>query len=94
MIGIARDTDVGADLLGEPRPVVYLPLAQGYDPFLAIVCSRDGDVSIAVRALREAIRRPTRIAAIEVIGTGRTVLSALRDVFLRPAGRRRWPSAV
>ena len=41
VIGVARDTDVGY-VFGESRPVVYLPLAQRYEPFLAIVARSTG----------------------------------------------------
>ena len=84
VIGIARDTDVGR-LLGEPRPFVYLPLSQRYDPFLTIVARANGDAPLAVRALRDAIRRAEPDVAIDVIGTGRSVLSG-PYVLLRPAG--------
>jgi putative ABC transport system permease protein len=84
VIGIARDTDVRR-LLGEPRPFVYLPLAQHYDPFLTIVARANGDASLAVRAVRDAIRRAEPDAAIDAIGTGRSVLSGPYVLF-RPAG--------
>ena len=84
VIGVARDTDVGY-VFGESRPVVYLPLAQRYEPFLAIVARSTGDVAMAVRALRGALRQVDPDLAVEVIGTGRAVLSGA-SVFLRAAG--------
>src|SRR5204863_9500379 len=81
VIGIARDTDVGS-VFGESRPVVYLPLAQRYEPFLAIVARSTGDAATAVRALRGALRQIDPDLAVEVIGTGRAVLSGA-SVFLR-----------
>jgi putative ABC transport system permease protein len=84
VIGVARDTDVGY-VFGESHPVVYLPLAQGYEPFLAIVVRSTGDVAMAVRALRGALRQVDPDLAVEVIGTGRTVLAGA-SVFLRAAG--------
>jgi putative ABC transport system permease protein len=84
VIGVARDTDVGY-VFGESHPVVYLPLAQGYEPFLAIVVRSTGDVAMAVRALRGALRQVDPDLAVEVIGTGRTVLAGV-SVFLRAAG--------
>ena len=84
VIGIARDTDVGF-VFGESRPVAYLPLAQRYEPFLAIVARSTGDAAMAVRALRGALRQVDPDLAVEVIGTGRTVLAG-PQVFLRAVG--------
>jgi putative ABC transport system permease protein len=84
VIGIARDTDVGY-VFGESRPVVYLPLAQRYGPFLAIVARSTGDAAMAVRALRGALRQVDPDLAVEIIGTGRTVLAGA-SVFLRAVG--------
>ena len=69
VIGIARDTDVSV-VLGESRPFVYLPLAQHYEPFLVIVARCGGGAALAVRALRDAVRRADPDLAIDVIGTG------------------------
>jgi putative ABC transport system permease protein len=84
VIGIARDTDVGY-VFGESRPVVYLPLAQRYEPFLAIVARSTGDAALAVRALRRALRQVDPDLAVEIIATGRTVLAG-PQVFLRAVG--------
>jgi putative ABC transport system permease protein len=84
VIGVARDTDVGY-VFGESRPVVYLPLAQRYEPFLVIVARSTGDAATAVRALRGALRHVDPDLAVEVIGTGRTVLAGA-SVFLRAMG--------
>jgi putative ABC transport system permease protein len=84
VIGVARDTDVGY-VFGESRPVVYLPLAQRYEPFLAIVARSTGDAAIAVRALRAALREVDPDLAVEVIDTGRTVLAGA-SLFRRAAG--------
>jgi hypothetical protein len=84
VIGIARDTDVGY-AVGESRPVVYLPLAQRYEPFLAIVARSNGDAATAVRALRGALRHVDPDLAVQVIGTGGTVLAGA-SVFRRAAG--------
>jgi predicted permease len=84
VIGVARDTDVGY-VFGESRPVVYLPLAQRYEPFLAIVARSTGDAATAVRALRGALRHVDPDLAVEVIGAGRTVLAGA-SVFLRAMG--------
>lgn len=84
VIGVARDTDVGY-VFGESRPVAYLPLAQRYEPFLAIVARSRGDAATAVRALRGALRQVDSDLAVEVIGSGRTVLAGA-SVFRRAAG--------
>ncbi len=84
VVGVARDTDVGY-VFGEARPVVYLPLTQRYEPFLAIVARSTGDAALAVNALRGALRRADPDLAAEVTGTGRTVLTGAY-VFLRAAG--------
>jgi putative ABC transport system permease protein len=84
VIGVARDTDVGR-LLGEPRPFVYLPLTQRYDPRLAIAVRSSGDTDQTVRALREALRRSDPDLAVDVTGTGRAVLAGPFE-FLRAAG--------
>jgi ABC-type antimicrobial peptide transport system permease subunit len=84
VIGVARDTDVGY-VFGESRPVAYLPLAQRYEPFLAIVARSTGDAAMAVHALRGALRHVDPDLAVEVIGTGRTVLAGA-SAFRRAAG--------
>ena len=84
VIGVARDTDVGY-VFGESRPVVYLPLAQRYEPFLAIVARSTGDAAMAARTLRGALRQVDPNLAVEVVGPGRTVLAGA-SVFLRAAG--------
>jgi putative ABC transport system permease protein len=84
VIGVARDTDVGR-VLFEPRAFVYLPLAQHYDPSLAVAARSTGDAARAVRALREALRRADPDLAVEVADTGRAVLTG-PYVFVRFAG--------
>jgi putative ABC transport system permease protein len=74
VIGIARDTDVGRVLV-ERRAFVYLPLSQHYDPFLTVVARSTGDAGRSVRALRDALRRVDPDLAVEVIDTGRVVLT-------------------
>jgi len=84
VIGVARDTDVGY-VFGESRPVVYLPLDQRYEPFLAIVARSTGDAAMAVSALRAALRQVDPDLAVEIVGTGRTVLAGA-SLFRRAAG--------
>ena len=84
VVGVARDTDVG-QLLSEPRPFVYLPLAQRYDPFLAIAVRSSGGAAVATRALREALRRADPDMAVDMIGTGRSTMAGV-FVLLRAMG--------
>lgn len=84
VIGVARDTDVGR-VLGEPRAFVYLPLAQRYDPSLTIAARSTGDAALALRALREALRRADPDLGVDVTGTGRQILAGPFE-FLRAAG--------
>jgi putative ABC transport system permease protein len=84
VIGVARDTDVG-QILRDPRPLIYLPLAQQYEPLLTIAARSRTDPLLAVRAVREALARTDPDLAVDVIGTGRAVLAG-PWVFLRALG--------
>ena len=84
VIGVAANTD-GGHVLGDTRAFVYVPLAQRYEAFLAVAARSTGNASSAVRALRDALRRTDADLAVEVIGTGREILSG-PFVFLRAAG--------
>ncbi len=84
VIGIARDTDVGS-VLADPRAFFYVPLAQMYDSRLTVVARATGDAALAVRAMREALRRVDPDLAVDGIGTGREMLAG-PFVFLRAAG--------
>ena len=72
VIGIAGNTDVG-HVLGDPRAFVYVPLAQRYEPFLAVAARATGNATSAARALRDAFRRTDPDLAVDVIGTGRRI---------------------
>jgi putative ABC transport system permease protein len=84
VIGIARDTDVRS-MFRDPAPLVYLPLAQRFDPSLTIAVRSTGDVTRAVGALQESIRRIDPDLALDGIGTGRTILAG-PSVLLRALG--------
>ncbi len=84
VIGVARDTDV-RQVLFEPRPFVYLPLAQHYDPFLTVAVRSTGNASRAVRSLRDALGRADPDLPVEMTDTGRVILTG-PYVFLRSAG--------
>ena len=84
VIGVARDTDVGR-LMGEPRPLVYLPLTQQSGPSLTIAARSTGDASLVIPALREALRRVDPDLAVSAIGTGRSILAG-PYVILRSLG--------
>ena len=85
VIGIARNTDVGR-LFSDGGDLVYLPFAQhfGGPPFLSVTARAAGDPAVAVRVLRDAIRKVDPDLAIEVAGIGRVVLGG-PIVFLRAA---------
>ncbi len=83
VIGVARDTDVGR--LNDRRPLVYLPFAQRYSQSLTIAARSSGDTAAAVQALRESLHRDAPDLAVDLIGTGRAVLSG-PIVFLRAMG--------
>ena len=84
VVGVARDTDVRR-LLGDPHPLVYLPLSQRYGPPVAIAARSYGDATLAVRALRESLHRTEPDLVVDAIGAGRTILSG-PFVLLRAAG--------
>lgn len=62
-----------------------MPLAQRYEPSLAVAARATGNAAGAVRALRDAFRRADPDLAVEVIGTGREIPSG-PFVLLRAAG--------
>jgi putative ABC transport system permease protein len=84
VIGVARDTDVGR-LFAEPRPFVYLPFTQHFDPYLTIGV-RAGDTDGALRTLREALRRADPDLPVDISGPADDVLSGFY-MFLRAAGK-------
>jgi predicted permease len=84
VVGVARDTDVG-HVLSETRAFVYLPLAQRYDPYLAVAVRSNGGAEIATRALRDALRRADPDLAVDMIGTGRSTMAGV-FVLLRAIG--------
>jgi len=75
VVGVARDTDVGFIYSTRPRPVVYVPLTQHFDPSMTIVARSTGGGGRAVPALREAIRRADPDLAVKGIGPGDAILS-------------------
>jgi putative ABC transport system permease protein len=85
VVGVARDTDVGFIYSNRPRPLIYLPLTQLFDPSLTIVARSTGRGERALPALREAIRRADPDLAVKGIGPGDSVLSGPFQL-LRSAG--------
>ena len=85
IVGIAENTDV-VHLFKSNGDVVYLPLDQnaGGLPFAMAIARTAGDPAVAVRALREALRRADPDVAIESTGTGIGMLGG-PTVFLRAA---------
>ncbi|MEO6238091.1 MAG: ABC transporter permease [Vicinamibacterales bacterium] len=84
VVGIARDTDVRM-ILRERRPLVYFPFSQRYEPALTIAARASGGTAPALQALRRVLRTAAPDMAIDVIGSGRDVLSG-PFVLLRSAG--------
>jgi putative ABC transport system permease protein len=56
VVGIARDTDTGR-MMSRDDSVTYVPLAQHYEPNVAIVARTSGDPRAAARAVQSALRR-------------------------------------
>ena len=84
VVGIAGDTDV-KQLFRGPGALVYVPLMQRFDTILTVAARTTGDPALAVRAVRDAIRRTDSDLAVDVSGTGREVLAGA-FVLLRAAG--------
>jgi hypothetical protein len=85
VIGVARDTDVHVAYTNR-KPLVYLPLAQHFDPSIALVARAARQTDGAVAALRDAIGRVDPDLATDVIGTGRAAMAGPSEL-LRSAGR-------
>jgi predicted permease len=85
VVGVAGDTDVG-QLFSRQADLVYLPLAQQPTAisFGIAIVRTDGSPYVAVRALRDAIRRVDPGLAVESAGTGLGALGG-PTVFLRTA---------
>ena len=84
VIGIAGNTDVGR-LFADPRPFVYVPFTQHYDPYVTIAV-RAADEAGALRTLREALRRADPDLPVDISGHAGEVLSGF-FVILRAAGK-------
>jgi predicted permease len=82
--GVAADTDT---IYLSPRrgPVVYMPLAQHFDPFITVVVRASADSAAAVGAVQTAIRSADPDLAIEMAGSGPAILTG-GYVFLRLVG--------
>lgn len=74
IVGVARDTDTRR-LYSDRRPLVYLPLPSGTVHDITLAARSSGPAARTVAALREAIRKADPDLAVDVIGTGRAILS-------------------
>ena len=84
IVGVASDTDVRF-IYGDRQPLIYVPFAQRPTRGVTIVARSAGGAERAVPALREAIRRADPDLSVDVIGTGRAVLTGPFEL-LRSAG--------
>jgi len=84
IVGVASDTDVRV-IYGDRQPLIYVPFAQRPTRGVTIVARSAGGAERAVPALREAIRRADPDLSVDVIGTGRAVLTGPFEL-LRSAG--------
>jgi predicted permease len=85
VIGVTRDTDVRR-LGGARGPLVFLPWQQSFNRNVVISMRSTGDGRAAVATLRESIRRADLDAGVDVIGSGRSVLSGPFEI-VRAGGR-------
>ncbi len=73
VVGVSKDTDTF--MLGRRgNPVLFVPLAQGYNSAVTI-SARAADPSAAAGVLRSAIRKADPELAISSLGTGVKLLS-------------------
>ena len=84
IVGVASDTDVRF-IYGDRQPLIYVPFAQRPATGVTIVARSAAGAERAVPALREAIRRADPDLSVDVIGTGRAVLTGPFEL-LRSAG--------
>ena len=84
IVGVTRDTDTRM-LYSDRRPLVYLPLASASVRGVTLAARSSGPPARTVAALREAIRKADPDLTVDVIGTGRAILSGPFEV-LRSLG--------
>jgi putative ABC transport system permease protein len=84
IVGVASDTDVRY-IHADRQPLIYVPFAQRPARGVTIVARSAGGAERAVPALREAIRRADPDLSVDVIGTGRAILTGPFEL-LRSAG--------
>lgn len=74
VVGVARDTDTRF-IYTDRRPLVYVPLTPHATRGLTLAARSNGDAARAVTSLREVIRKADPDLAVDLIGTGRRVLT-------------------
>lgn len=74
IVGVARDTDTRF-LYSARSPLVYLPLPESASRHITVTARSTGPAARTVAALREAIRKADPDLAVDVIGTGRSILT-------------------
>lgn len=74
IVGIARDTD-SQSLMSRNTGTTYVPLAQHYEPNLAVVARTPGDPAATTRLLQTALRRVDPDLATGMAGAASIVLA-------------------
>jgi putative ABC transport system permease protein len=74
VVGVARDTDVRR-INSEPRALIYLPLAQHFEPVITLTARSTVGADRAIPGLREAIRRADPDLAVTAIGAAPMLLA-------------------
>ncbi len=76
IVGIARDTDT-TRLFNRHGGLVYLPLAQHYEPFLVVVARAAKDPAAVLPTLRRLVSQADQDLALTYSGTGPLLLASL-----------------
>src|SRR5262249_52929642 len=84
VVGIARNTDVRS-IFDDPRLFAYVPLRERLNPIMTISARSTGDTGLAVRTLRELLRRADPDLVVDAVGAGRDMLAGAW-VFVRAMG--------
>jgi predicted permease len=85
VVGVAADTDTG--VVGRnDRDVIYVPLAQSFQPRLVLTARASGDPEPLVGVLHQTLGSAAPGLAIDQIGTAEAVINGPSNVFLQIVG--------